>query len=148
MLPDLPESYYHDNVLTLFRHVQDLYADLLDADMLSFFERFDALNTDAQRLYIRLLNRTHDYFRLSKLNYTEIGSMELAIEALENSDLLRVNDAIDNASLMLLFTKAELVAASEQPELKKLPRKNLEFALLENNQPDVFGESLWLWAYL
>ena len=137
MLPDLPESYYHDNVLTLFAHVENLYSDLLGAEMLEFFARFGDLNVDAQRLYIRLLNRTHDWFRLSKLNYAEIGSIELAIEALQNHDLLRVNDAIDAETLFALFTKAELVAASKQPQLKKLARSDLVSRLLQEENRKV-----------
>ena len=138
MLPDLPESYYHDNVLTLFAHVENLYTDLLDAEMRYFFARFAAVHVDAQRLYIRLLNRSHDWFRLSKLTYAEIGSLERAIETLERYDLLRVDAAIDAESLLALFTKAELVAASEQPELKKLRRGDLVAQLLEQQDQSLF----------
>ena len=72
MQPDLPETYYLDNVLTLFAHVQRVYADILDPEPLQFLERFDLLGADASKLCIRLLNRSHDRYRCSKLNYPEI----------------------------------------------------------------------------
>ena len=142
MLPDLPESYYHDNVLTLFAHVEKLYADLLDAEMLGFLEKFAGLDSDAQRLYIRLLNRSRDWFRLSKLNYAEIGSIENAIDSLQQQNLLRVNDQIDEQSLLSLFTKAELVAAADEPGLKKLGRDDLVVAILEGRDRSILNRLL------
>ena len=64
MQPDLPESYYLDNVITLFAHVESLYADILDEQLLDFLQSFATLPVDAQKLYIRLLNRNHHLFHL------------------------------------------------------------------------------------
>ena len=57
MQPDLPGTYYLDNVLTLFEHVTRVYADLLEPRQLEFLDGFAALSPDACKLCIRLLNR-------------------------------------------------------------------------------------------
>ena len=81
MQPDLPDSYYLDNVLVLFDHVEQLYSDLMDAELLAFLERFATSSIDCQKLYIRLLNRRGTLFRQQKLDYAEIGSMTAAASA-------------------------------------------------------------------
>ncbi len=43
MQPDLPESYYLDNVIILFEHVTRVYADLLEPRQLEFLDGFAAL---------------------------------------------------------------------------------------------------------
>jgi len=72
MQPDLPEDYYLDNVIILFKHVESLYADILEVEHLNFLQQFACLPVNAKKLYIRLLNRTHQLFRLSKLDYNWI----------------------------------------------------------------------------
>ncbi len=95
MPPDLPETYYLDNVLTLFAHVQRVYADILDPEPLQFLERFAALGADASKLCIRLLNRSHDRYRCSKLNYPEIESLQTAISELADSGFIELNSEIE-----------------------------------------------------
>jgi len=75
MPEDLPQTYYLDNVLTLFEHVRRVYGDLLEQRQLAFLDDFAALSPDASKLCIRLLNRSHDCYRRGKLNYSEIGSL-------------------------------------------------------------------------
>ncbi len=91
MQPDLPEGYYLENVVTLFNHVESLYADILDHQHLDFLRSFAALPSDTQKLYIRLLNRNRHLFRLSKLDYPEIASIEDAIQLLNVSGFLQVD---------------------------------------------------------
>ena len=136
MTPDLPESYYLDNVLTLFSQVESLYTDILEPQQLGFLQTFAALSQDAKKLYIRLLNRNHLCFRQNKLHYAEIGSIDDAIGELEQAGCLRVNAELDGATLLSLFNKAELLAIIDQPAaLKKLKRAELDDYLL--NQPEL-----------
>jgi len=142
MPPDLPEGYYLDNVITLFDHVESLYADILEQQHLDFLRDFAALPGDAQKLYIRLLNRSHHLFRLSKLDYPEIGSIQDAIALLNTSGFLQVDPEIDRGELVALFSKAELLALHPQPvELRKLKRLALDTMLLEQDD-DVFFTDL------
>jgi len=132
MQPDLPEDYYLDNVITLFEHVESLYADILEQQQLDFLQQFSVLPENAKKLYIRLLNRTHQRFRLGKLHYPEIPMMEQAIKTLENSGFLRVNPAIETESLIALFSKAELLSLHpDRANLRKLNRTELDEVLLE-----------------
>ena len=91
MPPDFPATYYLDNVRTLFRHVESVYADILDNECLQFLNDFDRLGEDAQKLLVRLLNRTNTLFRQSKLNYAEIKSMPSALRELESQSFIEIN---------------------------------------------------------
>ena len=140
MQPDLPESYYLDNVITLFDHVETLYADILEQEQLDFLYSFAALSGDAQKLYIRLLNRSHHLFRLSKLDYPEIGSISDAITLLNSSGFLQVDPEIGRAELVALFSKAELLALHPQrPEFRKMQRSALDIALLDEDEDILFS---------
>jgi len=140
MTPDLPESYYLDNVLTLFDHVERVYADLLEPGQTAFLEQFGALGDDAKKLYIRLLNRSHDWFRRGKLNYPEIGSIDAAIDELALCGYLEVNADIDRAILIPLFTRPELLELmDDKTGLNKLKRAELEAILFDQDDNDFFA---------
>ena len=142
MQPDLPEGYYLDNVVTLFNHVESLYADILDQQQLDFLRSFAALSGDAQKLYIRLLNRNRHLFRLSKLDYPEIASIGDTIQLLNVSGFLQVDSEIGREELLALFSKTELLALHfDQPELGKLKRSALDTAILEQDE-DAFFDGL------
>jgi hypothetical protein len=142
MPEDLPETYYLDNVLTLFEHVRQVYGDLLEQPQLAFLDDFAALSPDASKLCIRLLNRSHDCYRRGKLNYGEIGSLSAAITELAQGGFLEINGDIDRATLLSLFTLAELRALIGDDGglagLSKLRRAELEDALLELDDDDFF----------
>ena len=142
MPEDLPETYYLDNVLTLFEHVRQVYGDLLEQPQLAFLDDFAALSPDASKLCIRLLNRSHDCYRRAKLNYSEIGSLDAAVAELAQHGLLEINGDIDRATLLSLFTLPELRALIGNDGgiegLGKLRRAELEVALLELDDDDFF----------
>jgi hypothetical protein len=142
MQPDLPETYYLNNVLTLFAHVRRVYADILDPEPLQFLEHFDLLSGDASKLCIRLLNRSHDRYRCSKLNYPEIKSLQTAITELADSGFIELNSAIEQSDLLALYTLAELrTLMSDYPALSafgKLRRSELEAALIESANAEFF----------
>ena len=140
MRPDLPETYYLDNVITLFEHVTRVYADLLEEQQLEFLQGFAELSMDAKKLCIRLLNRGPDWFRASKLSYPEIKSLDAAIEELATQGFLEVNGEIDPPALLSLYTMPELRALlDDAPDLKKLRRAELEQALLERDDEEFFA---------
>jgi hypothetical protein len=133
MPPELPASYYLDNVKILFDHIESIYADILDESLINFIARFNGLNIASQQLIVRLLNRTHLNFRQSKLKYPEIESIESALQELEVAGFLSLNEAIDPIVVLSLFTKAELVAVYDGPtELKNCRREVIETALLDS----------------
>ena len=132
MPPDLPETYYLDNVIILFDHIESLYGDILEKEHLDFLHQFATLSIDAQKLYIRLLNRSHHLFRLSKLDYPEIGSLDRVTQELEASRFLRLDPEIERQERIALFSKAELLSLHAEPKsLRTLKRTALESRLLE-----------------
>ncbi|MFV2031389.1 MAG: VRR-NUC domain-containing protein [Gammaproteobacteria bacterium] len=137
MQPELPEAYYLDNVIILFDHVESLYDDILEPAQLDFLHSFAALGDDARKLYIRLLNRNHHLFRLSKLVYREVESIDDAMRELEASRFLQIDPVIEHHERVGLFNKAELLASHPEPEdLRKLRRPALESHLLEQADKD------------
>jgi hypothetical protein len=140
MRPDLPETYYLDNVLTLFAHVTRVYADLLEGQQLEFLQGFAALSTDAKKLCIRLLNRGPDWYRANKLSYPEIESLDAAIKELAAQGFLGVNGEIDHPTLLSLYTMPELRAFLDDASgLKKLRRTEFEQTLLERDDEEFFA---------
>lgn len=139
MQPELPPSYYLDNVLTLFEHVSRVYADILETAQLEFLQHFAELNPDAQKLCIRLLNRNSDWFRATRLNYPEIASIEASLAELAQTGFVELDGNIDYPDLLSIFTKAELLAAvDDDAGLDKLRRAQLEAALLALDDMNYF----------
>ena len=139
---DLPETYYLDNVLKLFEHVRRVYADLLEKRQIAFLDGFAELSPDASKLCIRLLNRSHDCYRRGKLKYSEIGSLDAAVDELEQRGFLEINGDIDRVTLLSLFTLPELRALIGNDGgiegLGKLRRTELEAVLLERDDNNFF----------
>ncbi len=132
MPPDLPESYYLDNVLTLFGEVSALYDDLLDVSEKKFLSTFYRLDEDAQKLCIRLLNRSHTIFRRSKLDYAEIGSIDEAARRLQQVELISINPRFDDLQLLGLFSKPEVLARLTLPrEFAQMRRDEFDQRLPE-----------------
>ena len=139
MQPDLPETYYLDNVLTLFDHVTRVYADLLEKQQLEFLQDFAALGRNAKLLFIRLQNRSPTWYRAGKLVYREIDSIDTAIAELAEQGFLEVNGEVDHATLLSLYTMPELRAfMTDDSSLKQLKRTELEQALLESDDEAFF----------
>ena len=139
MQPDLPETYYLDNVLTLFDHVTRVYADLLEKQQLEFLQGFAALDRNAKMLFIRLLNRSPNWYRAGKLVYREIDSIDAAIAELAEQGFLEVDGEIDHPTLLSLYTMPELRAImTDDSSLNQLKRTELEQALLESDDEAFF----------
>jgi hypothetical protein len=143
MQPDLPETYYLDNVHILFAHVSRVYADILEAGPLEFLEQFSRLGADAQMLCIRLLNRSPDCYRRSRLNYAEIGSLDAAIDELAQHGFIQMNVALEPTDLLALYTLAELRALLRDfpalADIGKLRRNEFEQALIKSGDSEFFA---------
>ena len=84
MLPELPATYYHHNFNRLIEQVAEVYWDLLSQQEQRFIEDYRQLADNAQQLYIRLLCRKGELFRIDKLSYAEIEDLSAAIQQLDN----------------------------------------------------------------
>ena len=104
----LPDKYYLDYFHYLLNFVEKNYQHVLDIPEYLFYQSFRELSEDAQCLYIRFSNRKGDFFRLSKINYSEINNLELAKNELLQKDFIRINEN-DDLTQFHLFTKSELI---------------------------------------
>ena len=110
---ELPPKYYLDNFRYLLRFVRDKYASILNEAELLFLEKFNALPEDAQCLFIRFCNRRGAFFKIKKLNYSEITNIPACIESLLLAQFIEpisIRHFSRAGELLDIFTKAELLS--------------------------------------
>ena len=105
----LPEKYYLDYFNYVLEFVERQYDHVLDRPEYLFLQSFRDLSEQAQCLYIRFLNRRGDFFRLAKINYSEIPDLAVAKEELEIQSFIQINKS-DDPYQFTLFTKQELLS--------------------------------------
>ncbi len=133
---ELAPDYYLDNFFTLIHHAQNHYPDLLSEQERDWLQNFAGLPHASQCLLVRMLSRKGHWFRSDKLNYAEIGPVDVALVALETANMVAINPPISAAELgEYLLTKPELIAL--YPTLDKRLPKPLLLANLDsqNNAP-------------
>ncbi|MCB1051297.1 MAG: VRR-NUC domain-containing protein [Acidobacteria bacterium] len=107
----LEPLYYHQDYLTLIRWVLARYPDFWSEPEQDQITCFLGLPSKAQALVIRLLNRKGCVFRVSRLKYPELGSLDEWLEALEHAqfvDFQRTQS--ENAQCLAKVPLAELQA--------------------------------------
>lgn len=124
-VPALQNDYYVNNFHTLVGHVTSLYSDLLTNEEKRWYEAICLSNDEAQRLYIRLLGRKGSFFRLSRLDYSEIEDLRRAAAGLDKQGLVCCEPPQQLASLLSAFTKPELLKILELNDLRALSRPQL-----------------------
>ncbi len=105
----LPEKYYLDYFNYVLNFVEKQYEHVLDKPEYLFFQEFRDLSEQAKCLYLRFSNRRGDYFRLNKINYSEIPDLNTAKDELVYQGFIQVNQSVDLYQLGL-FTKKELLS--------------------------------------
>ena len=107
----LPARYYQDHFAEMLAFVIREYRPVLTGPDHRLIEAFRALDADAQGLYVRLANRKGRVFRAGKLNYPELGDLDLALRSLRRSGWLGVPDRRDVEHVLRAVTRSELHAA-------------------------------------
>ncbi len=108
---ELPPHYYRDNFQRLIDAVQGQYDDLLQPHERAFLDSWRGLGFDAQCLYVRLVSRVGPWFRESRLNYPELGSLDAALGELLRRGLAVAAVELEEGEIAGLFTRDELAAA-------------------------------------
>lgn len=85
------------------------YRDLLTEEERQLYESFKSLSVDAQKTFVRIVSRSKDTIRQSKLQYQEINNIAHAVEELVSQRLIHRNAPQPSEQLLGLFTKAELI---------------------------------------
>ena len=73
---ELPTYYYHEHFVEMLAFISTHYAHALLDSHRDFIEKYRQLPLDAQRLYVRLVNRKGRVFARARLRYPEIGSLD------------------------------------------------------------------------
>ncbi|KAB7732772.1 VRR-NUC domain-containing protein [Rudanella paleaurantiibacter] len=141
----LTPRYYLHNFRYVLDFVKRLYGSLLNEAETDFVARFSALSEDAQCLFVRFSNRKGLFFRVNKLQYTEITDLPAALTELLQTgfvERLSTHHEVMGQEALSVFTKPELLSLLplEPEELKPLRAQKKEevtaYALHELN----FGE--------
>ena len=127
----LTPHYYLDNFRYVLDFVKRLYGNLLTDAEWAFIHNFEALSLDAQCLYVRFSNRKGLFFRINKLQYTEITDVPAAADELLRTgfiDRLSANHVPLGQEALGVFTKPELLALLplEPEEIKALGKEKKE----------------------
>jgi len=130
----LADKYYLDNFNYLVDFVQQHYSHLFNDRERQFCQAYTCLTENAQRLFVRLVLRTHAYLRLSKINYPELNIPQ-ALKELEKCGFINTNiESIEN--YLHVFTHSELSQALGCPFTS-----TTIFDPLAWTTPDLFGDS-------
>ncbi|BAX55408.1 hypothetical protein PDPUS_2_00822 [Photobacterium damselae subsp. piscicida] len=85
---ELPADYYLSNFKQLLSTVSQYHTRLLTNEESAWIESFYRLNSDAQKLWVRLLTRKGLLFRVNKLKYTEINHLQQTVSQLAINHLV------------------------------------------------------------
>ncbi|WP_341304638.1 VRR-NUC domain-containing protein [Pseudomonas sp. TMP25] len=105
-----PELYYLSNFRTALVWVAGRYADLLTAEEQTFIAAFQQLPWQSQALLVRMIMRRGSHFRLSKLDYPEIGDCLVAAQPALELGWLSADALLATPEIADLLRKDELLA--------------------------------------
>jgi hypothetical protein len=119
-----PELYYLSNFRVALAWVAERYEDLLTPEEQVFIEQFSTSPHPSQALLVRMVMRKGVHFRLSKLNYSEIGDTHSAAEHLLDCDWISVQAPLRSTELVELMTKDELLAHAPLTDRRASQKKS------------------------
>jgi hypothetical protein len=123
-LPD--PLYYLNNFQTVLASLDARYAELLSPEERQFIAHFGALPQAPRALLVRMVMRRGVFFRLTRLNYAEIGETSSAMAPLLDEGWVEVDPFLDVKQLQQLLTKAELIQHfSLSRQCRKLQKSEL-----------------------
>ncbi|WP_150302040.1 VRR-NUC domain-containing protein [Pseudomonas profundi] len=141
--PSGPAFYYLANFHTAIDWVSSRYDDLLDEQERQFIADFRALALPAQALLVRLVMRKGPHFRRSKLDYAEIGDINVAAEPLLELGWVKQDTALTIEETLRLLRRDEAVSCfGELAPLRSAP-KNAMHQLLADICPDRRAFAEW-----
>lgn len=140
-LQDDPRFYYLANFRQALAWLQERYADLLSEPEHSFLQQFLATPIAAQALLVRMIMRKGSHFRVSKLDYAEIGCSRLAAKPLLDAGWVRQDAALSLDELFNLLRKDEVLEhLGERAQQKTLSKGELLEQLRETySEPRAFA---------
>ena len=126
---ELSSDYYLLNFNALVKFVASQYGDLISVEEWEFVRRFQLLSTDAAKLFVRLCLRTRVCYFSEQLVYSEISSIDGAIDELKKNEFVLINPIMEGVDLLNVLTKEDLKSLFTDKSIKGSLKK--EF-LVEN----------------
>jgi hypothetical protein len=141
-LPELAPFYYLKNFELVLATILSRYADLLSEGESAFINAFPRAPLVSRALLARMVMRRGDLFRLSRLNYPEIGDTRAAAVSLIAAGWVTDRPPLCLKQLQALLTKAELIGHLKLPHRYGNWRKSELVAMLSPQYPEPreFGE--------
>ena len=104
----LPTHYYHAHFEELLGFVEERYRHILSPDQRDLIGSFRALDINARRLYVRLVNRKGRVFSAARLRYPELGDAEPLLKTLQAAGWVEPAGIDHYFELLRFLTKREL----------------------------------------
>lgn len=145
-VPDLAPFYYLKNFELVLATVASRYRDLLLDEELRFISEFSQLPLRSRALLTRMVMRSGDMFRASKLNYVEIGDTQVAAGPLIEAGWVCLDPPLSILKLHQLLTKSELVRCLKLPSSYGRWRKTDLKLMLEKQFPQALCFKDWYGA--
>lgn len=140
----LPPDYYLTHFRDLLAVLQSRYHSVLLPQHLDLIKVFNRLPLEAQRLWVRLLNRKGLVFALKDVEYDEVPDQAVAVATLVQAGLLDKPSSVDDLAdwlqrankdhLLALVALASGTANPALPQLKKSSTKPQVQQYIEQHQ--------------
>jgi len=89
IVKELPVKYYLEHFQYLLSFLEKRYLHLLVKKEKRFIKNFRSLTEDAQCLYIRLVNRKSQFFKISGIKYDEIKNIRKSLKELSKNKFIQ-----------------------------------------------------------
>ena len=108
MAAELPTYYYHSHFVEMMQFVEAGYGHVLLDDHVDFIRDFERLPGDAQRLYVRFVNRKGKVFAINRLRYPELGDTVPLVATLREQGWVESPGEAHFDELLGFLTRSEL----------------------------------------
>lgn len=128
----LPPRYYQDYFNYLVDFIEKNSSHCLGDEDKLFIQSYRNLTDNAQCLFIRMLNRRGEFFRLDKLQYEEIQDYDASLDLLSTEGFITIDD-IAYPEIFRLFTKAELSKVFPERNYQTMYKDEILSTLIEDD---------------
>lgn len=142
-LPLADPFYYLGNFQRVLDWVDTHHRDLLCASERAFLDAFPGLPRAARALLVRMIMRSGEHFRESKLRYAEIGDTAQAAAPLIDGGWVDARPVLDTGQLAALLTRPELERCFAGLPGVRGARKTDMVALLQAQALPAAGYAEW-----
>lgn len=126
--------YYLENFQLVLDWVKERYDDLLIDEEREFIKTFFEMPMNSRALFVRFVMRKGNYFRLSKLNYAEIGDVQAALPPLLAAGWIDIDPVLSLEQLFDILQKPEIINTFALPAPYKQSNKAEQLAYLREHE--------------